>query len=119
MRLDPVNGIWSMHRGQDLGVPVGTADRAACDGVIQRVDPADPYGGGMQTDLDCGGGIVIKYMHQSGFSVRVGNTVRAGQVIGHTGTTGHSTGPHLHFQININGQATDPVTFMRQRGIRF
>ncbi|MBC9822873.1 M23 family metallopeptidase [Terrabacter sp. MAHUQ-38] len=119
MRLDPVTGAWSMHRGQDFAVPIGTPDRAACDGVIDRVDPADANGGGMQTDLDCGGGIVIKYMHQSAFSVRVGNTVRAGQVIGHTGTTGHSTGPHLHFQININGQATDPVTFMRQRGIRF
>jgi murein DD-endopeptidase MepM/ murein hydrolase activator NlpD len=69
----------------------------------------------MQTDLDCGGGIVITYRHQSAFTVKVGDPVRAGQVIGRTGTTG----PHLHFQININGQATDPVTFMRQRGIRF
>lgn len=117
MRLDPVNGIWSMHRGQDLGVPVGTADRAACDGVIQRVDPADPYGGGMQTDLDCGGGIVIKYMHQSAFAVEAGDTVKAGQVIGNTGSTGHSTGPHLHFQVDVDGKAIDPITFMRGHGV--
>jgi hypothetical protein len=119
MRFDPVSGAWSMHRGQDFAVPIGTPDRAACDGVIVRLDDADADGGGMQTDLDCGGGIVIKYMHQSAFSVKTGDPVRAGQVIGNTGTTGHSTGPHLHFQININGQATDPVTFMRRRGIRF
>jgi murein DD-endopeptidase MepM/ murein hydrolase activator NlpD len=119
MRLDPVTGAWSMHRGQDFAVPIGTPDRAACDGVIVRLDPADVHGGGMQTELDCGGGIVVKYMHQSDFGAKVGEPVRAGQVIGRTGTTGHSTGPHLHFQIDINGQATDPVTFMRQRGIRF
>jgi murein DD-endopeptidase MepM/ murein hydrolase activator NlpD len=118
MRFDPVNGRWSMHRGQDLAVPTGTPDRAACDGVIARTDPADPYGGGMQTDLDCGGGIVLKYMHQSAFTVHPGDTVTAGQVIGYTGSTGHSTGPHLHFQVDVDGHATDPNTFMRQRGIR-
>jgi murein DD-endopeptidase MepM/ murein hydrolase activator NlpD len=118
MRFDPVNGHWSMHRGQDLAAPVGTPDRAACDGVVARLDPADPYGGGMQTDLDCGGGVVLKYMHQSAFEVKVGDTVKAGQVIGRTGSTGHSTGPHLHFQVNIDGRATDPVAFMRLRGIR-
>ncbi len=119
MRFDPVNGTWKLHRGQDFAVPIGTPDRAACDGVIVRTDPADPYGGGMQTDLDCGGGVVLEYMHQSGFLVKVGDPVKAGQVIGRTGTTGHSTGPHLHFQVDIDGQATDPVEFMRQRGIRF
>ena len=119
MRFDPVNGRWSMHRGQDLAVPTGTHARAACDGVVRLVDPNDPYGGGLQTDLDCGGGIVLKYMHQSSFTVKAGDTVRAGQVIGLTGSTGHSTGPHLHFQVDINGQATDPIAFMRQRGLRF
>ena len=119
MRFDPVNGSWSMHRGQDFAVPVGTPDRAACDGVVSRTEPADPFGGGMQTDLDCGGGVVLKYMHQSAFLVTVGETVTAGQVIGRTGTTGHSTGPHLHLQVNVDGRATDPVAFMRQRGIRF
>ena len=118
MRSDPVHGAWSMHRGQDLAVPVGTPDRAVCTGRIERVDPADPSGGGMQTDLDCGGGIVVKYMHQSAFATSAGQQVEAGDVIGRTGNTGHSTGPHLHVQINLNGQAIDPVTFLRQRGIR-
>lgn len=117
MRFDPVNGTWSMHRGQDMAVPVGTPDRAACDGVVEKINPADPYGGGMQTDLNCGGGIVLKYMHQSSFRVVQGQTVKAGDVIGTTGTTGHSTGPHLHFQVNRNGTAIDPVEFMRIRGI--
>ena len=117
MRFDPVNGTWSMHRGQDMAVPVGTPDRAACDGIIETINPADPYGGGMQTDLNCGGGILLKYMHQSSFRVSQGQTVKAGEVIGTTGTTGHSTGPHLHFQVDINGTATDPVEFMRIRGI--
>ncbi|GAB3050074.1 hypothetical protein GCM10027053_06330 [Intrasporangium mesophilum] len=118
MRLDPVNGSWKLHRGQDFAVPIGTPDRAACDGVIARTDPADPFGGGMQTDLDCGGGVVLKYMHQSAFLVTAGDAVKAGQVIGRTGNTGHSTGPHLHFQVDVDGQATDPVAFMRLRGIR-
>ena len=51
-------------------------------------------------------------------AMKSGDTVRAGQVIGRTGTTGHSTGPHLHFQVNLDGEATDPVAFMRVRGIR-
>lgn len=118
MRYDPVNGKWSMHRGQDFSVPTGTQDRAACDGVIQRADPVDPYGGGMQTDLDCGGGVLMKYMHQSKFLVSQGDQVKAGQVIGLTGTTGHSTGPHLHFQVNVNGEAVEPMKFMRERGIQ-
>lgn len=117
-RLDPVTGKPRVHHGFDMSVPVGTPDRAACDGVVVETNPADPWGGGMLTKIDCGGGVVVEYMHQSAFAVTPGQPVTAGMVIGSTGNTGHSTGPHLHFQVDVDGVAIDPVPFMAARGIQ-
>lgn len=101
-----------------MSVPVGTPDRAACDGVVVETNPADPWGGGMLTKIDCGGGVVVEYMHQKRVRGHAGATSDRGMVIGSTGNTGHSTGPHLHFQVDVDGVAIDPVPFMAARGIQ-
>ncbi len=67
--------------------------------------------------LDCGGGVTIKLMHQSAIGTKAGASVKAGQAIGKVGSTGNSTGPHLHEQVEIRGVPTDPVPFMRGKGV--
>jgi len=117
MRVNPVTGIYKLHSGTDLGAD-GCGGRvvAAHDGVVTFAG-MDPYGTGTIT-VDDGGGIVNMYLHeyQSGILVRVGQHVSAGQQIATTGSTGNSTGCHLHYEVHVNGQTVDPVTFMRQVG---
>lgn len=105
-----------LHKGQDLAAPMGTVVRAMCDGVVVRAG-WDVYGGGTMTTLDCGAGITVKLMHQSAILTRAGTVVTAGQMIGTVGSTGNSTGPHLHVQVETLGAAIDPVPFMRARGV--
>lgn len=112
-----LRGIPNLHRGQDLATAVGTPLHAVCTGTISYATPHDPYGGGMQIDTDCGGGIVIKLMHNSRIDVHEGQKVKAGQVIGLTGNTGNSTGPHSHVQVNEDGTAIEPVSFLKEHGV--
>ncbi len=112
------------HQGQDLAAPTGTPIRAACTGTVIFVQY--PMGGmGKGTAIDCGAGVRTLYGHQSAQQVTVGQKVAAGQQIGLVGSTGNSTGAHLHFTVNINvpltgrafaGQPVNPVPFMRQHG---
>jgi murein DD-endopeptidase MepM/ murein hydrolase activator NlpD len=115
-RIDPVLGIPKPHKGQDLGTDAGTPIKAVCDGVV-KLAGWDSWGGGNMTTLDCGGDIVIKLMHQSKILTTTGARVEAGQVIGLVGTTGNSTGNHLHEQVEFKGKPIDPVPFMRDRGV--
>ena len=105
-----------LHKGQDLAAPVGTPVFSVCDGVVVRAG-WDTYGGGNQTTIDCGGGVTIKLMHQSVITTAAGSTVTAGELIGKVGSTGNSTGAHLHEQVEIRGVAINPVPFMSQRGV--
>ncbi|MCD2444331.1 M23 family metallopeptidase [Agromyces sp. SYSU K20354] len=119
MRLHPTEGVWRLHRGTDL--QAGGCDGpiwAAQDGVVSRVG-FDSAGNGTIT-VDHGGGVQTSYLHMygSGFLVRAGDKVEAGQQIARTGSSGQSTGCHLHFVVNINGNAVDPVPFMAEVGVK-
>ena len=115
-RIDPVLGIPKPHKGQDLGTDGGTPIYSPCDGIAELVG-WDAWGGGNMTTLNCGGDIVIKLMHQSKTLIATGAKVEAGQKIGLVGTTGNSTGNHLHEQVEFKGTPIDPVPFMRDRGV--
>jgi murein DD-endopeptidase MepM/ murein hydrolase activator NlpD len=102
-----------MHEGIDISVPEGTPIRAAADGsVILEQSEAESGGYGNYTCIDHGGGLSTCYAHQSSFATSVGAGVSQGDVIGYSGNTGHSTGPHLHFEVRINGAPTDPLGYL-------
>jgi murein DD-endopeptidase MepM/ murein hydrolase activator NlpD len=102
-----------MHEGIDISVPEGTPIRAAADGTVILMQSEYESGGyGNYTCIDHGGGLSTCYAHQSSFATSVGAQVSQGDVIGLSGNTGHSTGPHLHFEVRINGAATDPLGYL-------
>ena len=102
-----------MHEGIDISVPEGTPIRAAADGTVILMQSEYESGGyGNYTCVDHGGGLSTCYAHQSSFATSVGAQVSQGDVIGLSGNTGHSTGPHLHFEVRINGTATDPLGYL-------
>lgn len=105
-----------LHIGQDLAAPVGTPVLAVCDAVVMGIG-WDAYGGGNMTTLDCGGGVTVKLMHQSAFFTEAGVIVRAGQKIGSVGSSGNSSGPHLHVQVEVRGVPVDPVPFLNARRV--
>jgi murein DD-endopeptidase MepM/ murein hydrolase activator NlpD len=112
MRMHPILGYSRMHRGTDFGAPIGTPILAAGDGVIVRAGPFSSYGNYVR--IRHANGYETAYAHMSRFArgMRAGVHVRQGQVIGYVGTTGRSTGPHLHYEVLRRGQQVDP------RGLR-
>jgi murein DD-endopeptidase MepM/ murein hydrolase activator NlpD len=115
----PVNGPitspfgwrWGrMHEGIDIGVPSGTPIRAAKAG--RTILAAYTGGYGNYTCIDHGGGLSTCYAHQSSYATSVGDTVSQGQVIGYVGCTGSCFGDHLHFEVRVNGAATDPLGYL-------
>lgn len=108
-RVDPINGTPGFHRGVDIGAPSGTAIHAVRAG---RVIFAGPHGGhGNLVEIDHGNGVVTRYAHCSEIGVVPGQEVGENEVIGEVGTTGHSTGPHLHFEVQVDGRAVDPLAY--------
>ncbi|ROS58192.1 murein DD-endopeptidase MepM/ murein hydrolase activator NlpD [Frigoribacterium sp. PhB160] len=117
MRVNPVTHAYILHAGTDLAAGCGTPIFAAASGTVSY---AGWYGGyGNFVLLDNGGGVTTGYGHQpnGGIAVSVGQHVEVGQLIGHVGSTGNSTGCHLHFETRIGGTPANPVAFMAQRGI--
>ncbi|MHC9419105.1 M23 family metallopeptidase [Sphingomonas citri] len=108
MRMHPLLGFMRMHKGTDIGAPYGSPIYAAVDGVVQFAGRAGGYGNFIK--LAHGGGLVTGYGHMSRFAVAQGARVRRGQVIGYVGSTGISTGPHLHWEVWKNGQTVNPRT---------
>jgi murein DD-endopeptidase MepM/ murein hydrolase activator NlpD len=115
----PVNGIltsgfgyrWGrMHEGIDIAVAEGTPIFAAASGTVILAAYSGGYGN--YTCIDHGGGLSTCYGHQAGYAVSSGSSVSQGQVIGYSGNTGSSTGPHLHFEVRINGAAVDPLGYL-------
>jgi murein DD-endopeptidase MepM/ murein hydrolase activator NlpD len=106
MRLHPLLGYTRMHQGIDFGVPIGTPVYAAGDGVVEEARWAGGYGRFMK--LRHAGGWETAYGHLSGWAVRPGARVRQGQVIAYSGSTGESTGPHLHFEVIKGGVKINP-----------
>lgn len=108
-RVHPIRGFSSNHKGLDLAAPVGASIRAMANG---RVVFADPYAGyGKLVVIDHGNGITTHYAHCAKLSVVPGTVVKAGQMIAEVGSTGMSTGPHLHLEVRIKGQAVNPEKF--------
>ena len=106
-RIHPIWGDMRSHAGEDIGAPSGTPILAADSGVA-TVIPNNGNGYGNYIMINHGGGRVTLYAHMSAFAVSNGATVTQGQVIGYVGSTGNSTGPHLHFEVRVNGATTDP-----------
>ena len=115
-RLHPILGYTTMHRGVDFGAPSGTPIMAAGDGVIEKIGPAGGYGNYVL--LRHTATYETAYGHMSRFAagLHVGSHVRQGQVIGYVGSTGLSTGAHLHYEIMINGRFVDPMKIKLPRG---
>lgn len=100
-------GSW--HEGIDIGAPTGTPILAADTGMVTFRGWSGNYG--YMVKIDHGGGVVTMYAHLSAFNVQVGDTVNKGDVIGYVGDTGFSTGPHLHFEIQVNGSPVNPLNY--------
>lgn len=107
----PYGWRWGrMHEGIDIAAPAGTPIVAAASGVVIHAGWMGGYGN--LVVIDHGGGIATAYGHQSSIAVGVGSQVSQGQLIGYVGSTGHSTGNHLHFEIRINGSPVDPLGYL-------
>ena len=103
----------SMHEGVDIAVPEMTPIRAAAAGTVLATQSEASSGGyGNFTCIDHGGGLSTCYAHQSSFAVAAGHSVSQGDIVGYSGCTGHCLGPHLHFEVRINGVATDPMGYL-------
>jgi murein DD-endopeptidase MepM/ murein hydrolase activator NlpD len=108
-----INGSYEYHPGIDIAVPSGTPIRAAAAGTVIFTEPEASSGGyGNYTCIDHGGGLSTCYAHQETFAVSAGQQVSQGQVIGYSDCTGYCFGPHLHFEVRINGEVTDPMAYL-------
>ncbi len=112
VRSDPFQGRSAMHAGIDLAGPVGTPIYATADGVVTTA-AYNSGGYGNLIKLDHGRGIETRYGHLSSMSVREGERVRRGELIGRMGSTGRSTGSHLHYEVRVDGRAVNPIPFMK------
>jgi murein DD-endopeptidase MepM/ murein hydrolase activator NlpD len=115
-RVHPILGYKRLHPGVDYAAPRGTPILAAGNGVVERAGPSSGYGN--FTLIKHTNGYETAYGHQTAFAkgIKPGVTVRQGQIIGYVGSTGLSTGPHLHFEIRVNGQPVDPLRIRLPRG---
>ena len=107
MRMHPILGFTRMHTGIDFGAPIGTPVFAAGDGVVREARWAGGYGRWLQ--IQHNGEWATGYGHLSGWAVHEGERVRQGQVVGYVGSTGRSTGPHLHYEVIFDGQKINPT----------
>jgi murein DD-endopeptidase MepM/ murein hydrolase activator NlpD len=108
-----INGSYEFHPGIDIAVPSGTPIRAAASGTVIFTEPEASSGGyGNYTCIDHGGGLSTCYAHQETFAVSSGQQVSQGQIIGYSDCTGYCFGPHLHFEVRINGEVTDPMAYL-------
>lgn len=110
-RIDPFTGRSAMHEGIDFNAPSGTPILAAGAGVVIFAGFNSSYGN--QVDLDHGGGVVTRYAHASKLLVKEGEIVKQGQKIAEVGSTGRSTGAHLHFEVRVGDEAQDPLKYLQ------
>jgi murein DD-endopeptidase MepM/ murein hydrolase activator NlpD len=111
VRSDPFRGRAAMHNGIDLAGPIGTQIRATADGYVQRSEWANGYGN--LVEINHGRGIQTRYGHLSKSLVTPGQRVKRGDLIALMGSTGRSTGSHLHYEVRIDGKAVNPTPFMQ------
>jgi murein DD-endopeptidase MepM/ murein hydrolase activator NlpD len=110
-RIDPFNGEGAFHSGVDIGSTYGKQIIAPADGVVIATETLGGYGKIIM--MDHGSGISTRYGHLSGFAVTPGQRVQRGDVIGYVGESGRSTGPHLHYEVRINGTPVNPYKYLR------
>ena len=112
IRSDPFKGRAAMHSGIDLAGPIGTPIYATADGIVSAAE-YNSGGYGTLIKLDHGRGIETRYGHLSSLAVKPGQRVSRGQLIARMGSTGRSTGSHLHYEVRIDGRAVNPIPFMK------
>lgn len=112
-RLDPFTGYKAFHEGLDFPANSGTPIRAAADGIVSEADHTPDYGNLVK--VEHGAGLETRYAHASKLLVKVGERVIKGQIIAEVGSTGRSTGPHLHYEIRLNGNSLDPRNYLQNR----
>lgn len=110
VRTDPMLGTAALHTGMDFRAPIGMPAKVTAAGVVTRAGWAGGYG--RMVEVDHGNGFATRYGHLSEIDVAVGQKLAAGEVIGRTGSSGRSTGPHLHYEVRHNGEALDPLRFL-------
>ncbi|MDR4515640.1 M23 family metallopeptidase [Nitrosomonas sp.] len=113
-RIDPFTGRRAFHEGVDFPAKAGTPIRAAAGGVVVYSDRHSEYGN--MVEIDHGDDMISRYAHASKLHVEVGQVVAQGQEIAEVGSTGRSTGPHLHFEIRHNGVPQNPSRFLKKPG---
>jgi murein DD-endopeptidase MepM/ murein hydrolase activator NlpD len=111
-RTDPFTGHSAMHEGVDYVVPVGTPIHASASGMVVYSDLHPQYGN--MVEIDHGNQVITRYAHCSRLLVKVGQMVKRGKEIALSGSTGRSTGPHLHFEVRYKGIAQNPVRFLEK-----
>ena len=111
-RQDPFNGEGAFHAGIDIGVPYGTAVHATADGVVTKAGFGTGYG--REVAIDHGHDIGTVYGHLSALAVTEGERVTRGQVIGYAGSSGRSTGPHVHYEVRVHNVAVNPHKYLRE-----
>ncbi|HLU87825.1 MAG TPA: M23 family metallopeptidase [Taishania sp.] len=109
-RVDPIYKTSRMHTGVDFSANIGTDVYATGDGVVEVVE-SDTWGYGKSIVINHGFGYKTRYAHLSAFKVKVGKKVKRGELIGLVGNTGKSTGPHLHYEVELNGKKINPINF--------
>lgn len=112
LRTDPFNGHTVHHNGVDIAADLGSPIEAMARGIVSHAGPRDGYG--LAVEINHGNGVVTRYAHASEILVHVGDRVEKGKVIAKVGSSGRSTGPHLHFEVLRNGQAVNPRTYLRE-----
>ncbi|CAN7549359.1 M23 family metallopeptidase [Mesorhizobium amorphae] len=110
VRTDPILGTAALHSGMDFRAPIGMAAKVTAPGVVVKAGWNGGYG--RMVEVDHGNGFATRYGHLSEIDVTVGQKLAAGDVIGKTGSSGRSTGPHLHYEVRHNGEAVDPLRFL-------
>jgi murein DD-endopeptidase MepM/ murein hydrolase activator NlpD len=113
-RTDPITGRGALHMGLDFPADVGTPIVAAAGGVVINTEVHAAYGN--MVDIDHGSGLVTRYAHASKLLVKNGDLVKRGQAVAQVGNTGRSTGPHLHFEVLVDGVPQNPARFLAGRG---
>jgi murein DD-endopeptidase MepM/ murein hydrolase activator NlpD len=115
-RIHPVRGTKDFHTGLDFAAAYGTPVKAVTQGVIIFAGPGGGYGNLVK--IQHANGVETWYAHLASFSVQAGQRVQAADVIGRVGSTGNSTGPHLHFEVRVNGEPRDPAPWLRAKKVQ-
>jgi len=113
-RTDPFSGRTALHTGLDFPADIGTPITAAAGGVVRAAEHHPQYG--QMLEIDHGNGLVTRYAHGSKLLVRAGDLVKRGQAVAQVGNTGRSTGPHLHFEVLVDGVPQNPARFLAGEG---